>query len=102
MMPHFYRSQLVLYCGAHCWGATYWLALALLPPMLQVGQPRPRAASRRAWRTVGSHWLMFFQLPAMQSRSLQPSTACAGALSPGRGREQGPNRRQVGQSARIA
>jgi hypothetical protein len=58
------------------------LALALLPPMLQAGQLRPRAASRSAWRTVGSHWLMFFQLPAMQSKSLQPSTACAGALSP--------------------
>ena len=56
--------------------------LALLPPMLQVGQPRPRATSRRAWRTVGVHWLMFCQLPAMHSSSLQPSTACAGPPSP--------------------
>ena len=67
--------EMVRYCSGHCSGATYWLPVPLLPLMLQVGQPRPRATSRRAWRTVGSHWLMFFQLPAMQSKSLQPSTA---------------------------
>lgn len=52
---------LVMYCSEHCSGATYWLPLALSPPMLQVGQPRPRATSRRAWRTVGVHWPMFCQ-----------------------------------------
>ena len=57
-------------------------ALALSPPMLQLGQARPRATSRSASRTVGVHWVMFCQLPAMHSKSLQPSTACAGPLSP--------------------
>jgi hypothetical protein len=46
--------------------------------MLHEGQPRPRATSCSAWRTVGAHWLMFCQSPAIQSKSVQPSTACAG------------------------
>ena len=61
---------LVMYCSGQCSGATYWLPLALLPPMLQVGQPRPRATSRRAWRTVGVHWLMFCQLPGHAQQEL--------------------------------
>jgi len=70
------------YCSEHCEAATGWLPLALSPPMLQLGQLRPSATSRNARRTVGSHWLMCCQLPAMHSKTLQPSTACAGLLNP--------------------